>query len=196
MTRTETKRDRLRQAPALIVSLVALFTALSGAAMALPGTETVNSGDIKNESVKSVDLKDDQAVASSDVIDETLQSTDVAADTLQANDLAPGSVTSSELAPASVGAQEIADGITPRFGNNNVPGGTAHNGAYNFAQATASCQAGEELVGASAQWTGDAADDETMIAEIIPNHAAETVTVRGGNDSGDNAVLWAEADCL
>ena len=79
---THKQSSRWHQAPALVVSLVALFAALSGAAMALPGTESVNSGDVKNESLKSVDLKDGKAVAGSDVIDESLTGTDVDESTL------------------------------------------------------------------------------------------------------------------
>jgi hypothetical protein len=87
MTRTNDRKNRWRQAPALVISLVALFAALSGAALALPGTQTVNSGDVKNESLKSIDLKDNKAVASSDVIDESLASTDVQDNSLTGADV-------------------------------------------------------------------------------------------------------------
>jgi hypothetical protein len=87
MTRTNGRNNRWRQAPALVISLVALFAALSGAALALPGTQTVNSGDVKNESLKSIDLKDNKAVASSDVIDESLASTDVQDNSLTGADV-------------------------------------------------------------------------------------------------------------
>jgi hypothetical protein len=87
MTRTNDRKDRWRQAPALVISLVALFAALSGAALALPGTQTVNSGDVKNESLKSIDLKDNKAVASSDVIDESLAGTDVQDNSLTGADV-------------------------------------------------------------------------------------------------------------
>ena len=50
-------KTRFRPSPALVISFVALFTAMSGAAMALPGQDTVNSGDVVNETLKSVDLK-------------------------------------------------------------------------------------------------------------------------------------------
>lgn len=226
MTRNHTTQSRWRQAPALVISLVALFAALSGAALALPGTETVNSGDIKNEAVKSVDLKDGKAVASADVVDQTitgqdvqdeslqsvdvqdgtllssdvadqaLTGNDVAGDTLQANDLAPNSVGSSELQNGSVGASEVGDGIVVRAATTNVNGGTAENGAYNFGTATANCAAGEELIGGNAYWVNDAAGDELTIAEVVPNHNGESVTVRGGNDSGDDATLVAYVECL
>jgi hypothetical protein len=41
-----------------VVGYVAVFLALTGTAIALPGKNSVNSGDIKNNQVKSVDAKD------------------------------------------------------------------------------------------------------------------------------------------
>jgi hypothetical protein len=189
-------RRRWQHAPALVVSMVALFVALSGAALALPGQNTVTSGDIANETLKSVDLKDEKAVASEDVIDEALQSADVGLDTLQANDLAQNAVGTSELAPASVGPQEIGDQIHTHTGTDPVAGGNAENGAYNFGTATASCSGDEELISAGGYWILDAANDELTIAEVVPDHNAESVAVRGGNDSGDDATLVAWASCL
>jgi hypothetical protein len=216
MHTTTTKRSRLKQAPALVVSLVALFAALSGAAVALPGTETVNSGDIKNESVKSVDLKDNKAVASSDVIDETLNSADVqdesltgtdvqnetlgsqdvADASLQSADIANDSVGQADLAPNSVRSQELGDGIHAHQNTIVVAGGAAQNANYNFNSVTASCGAGEELISGSGHWQGDANGEELMLSEVILNHNAETVTVKGGNDFGVDRTLVAQAHCL
>jgi dissimilatory sulfite reductase (desulfoviridin) alpha/beta subunit len=53
---TEGRRSK-RITPATVLSGVALFVALSGAAVALPGQNTVNSGDIIDQSVKARDLK-------------------------------------------------------------------------------------------------------------------------------------------
>lgn len=213
----EQRKSRLQQAPAIVIALVALFAAISGTALALPGSETVNSGDIKNESVKSIDLKDGKAVSGDDVVDESLTGTDVQDSSLQGNEIVDGSLTSddvadqnltaqdlaansvneSELAPSSIGAQELGDAIKPRFASANVPGGTAHNGNYNESTATASCLAGEELISGGGFFNADdESADETVIAEVTPNHAGESVTVRGGNDSGDDATLIAYAECI
>jgi hypothetical protein len=50
------KQRKLRFSPAMAVSIVALFAALTGAAAALPGTDTVNSRDIIDQAVKAKDL--------------------------------------------------------------------------------------------------------------------------------------------
>ena len=60
-----THRPRARRiSPALVLSVVALFAALSGAAVAMPGQSTVNSGDIKDEKVQAVDLAPNSVDAS------------------------------------------------------------------------------------------------------------------------------------
>lgn len=54
-----------------MISLIALFVAIGGVAGALPGKNTVNSGDIKKNGVKSIDIKDD-GVTGNDVKESTL----------------------------------------------------------------------------------------------------------------------------
>jgi len=204
--RNESKVSRWRQTPAMMVSLVALFAALSSAASALPGTETVNSGDIKNESVKSVDLKDGQAVTGDDIVDETVASNDVQDATLLSSDIADQAITGADvagdtleaqdLAPNSVRSSELGDAIHNHSNTVNVPGGTGQNANYNFNSVTATCGAGEELISGSGHWTGDANGEELMLSEVILDHSAETVTVKGGNDFGVDRTLVAVASCL
>jgi hypothetical protein len=216
MSKKHTQSNRWRQAPALVISLVALFAALSGAALALPGTETVNSGDIKNEAVKSVDLKDGQAVTGDDVVDESLTGTDVTDETIASSDVqnetllstdiadqaitgadvAGDTLQAGDLSPNSVRAQEIGDGIHNHQNSVVVAGGTALNANYNYELVTASCGAGEELISGSGHWANEDPGEELMLSEVILDHGAETVTVRGGNDSGTDRTLVAVASCL
>jgi hypothetical protein len=83
----------LRPSPALIVAIVALVAAMSGAAVALPGKNTVTSGDIKDAAVKSKDLKRDsvrskaikgKTVKGSDVEDDALKGKQIFEDKLEA----------------------------------------------------------------------------------------------------------------
>jgi hypothetical protein len=57
---------------ALALAVVALFVAIGGVAGALPGKNTVNSGDVKKNTLKSGDIKDD-GVTGKDVKESTLQ---------------------------------------------------------------------------------------------------------------------------
>ncbi len=173
------------------------------------GDGQVGSADVADESLTSGDLGPD-SVGSSEVIDNSLTSGDlgpdsvgsseVAANSLTSGDLGAGSVGQSELGASSVRASEVGDGIVARAGTPvNVAGGVAENGAYDVGTATASCNAGEELIGGTGQWTPDdnaSNNYELWLAEIRPNFAAETVVVDGGNDSGAAHTITAIAVCL
>jgi hypothetical protein len=131
MTRIKDNTNRWRQAPALVISLVALFAALSGAALALPGTQTVNSGDVKNESLKSIDLKNNKAVASSDVIDESLTSTDLRDNSLTGEDVAestlaqvPNAATLDGKAPSAFTSSNVYKKESPVAAGTTIGDGT------------------------------------------------------------------------
>ena len=50
-----------------IIGYVALFIALAGTAYALPGKNTVDSGDIRNGQVKTADIRNDNVRADPDI---------------------------------------------------------------------------------------------------------------------------------
>ena len=81
-------RNRLgrRPSPAMAVAFIALLAALSGTAVALPGKNTVDSGDLKNAQVTGRDIANNAvtgrkikngAVGSGDVTDNSLTGADV-----------------------------------------------------------------------------------------------------------------------
>jgi hypothetical protein len=96
-----------RPSATTVIACLALFIAIGGTAAALPGRNTVNSGDVKNETLRSSDLKNEAAVQSPDVVDDTLQSQDVAPGALQSNDYDTGSVTGAAIGTNAVQEEEI-----------------------------------------------------------------------------------------
>jgi|RhiMetStandDraft_4_1073278.scaffolds.fasta_scaffold71431_2 hypothetical protein len=201
-------RRILRHLRSHVIAYLALFFALTGTAMALPGTNSVDSGDIINGQVKSVDIANEK-VNTGDLQDNQVRSSDVRDDTLTngglgAADLAPDSVGTSEIAPDSVGTSEIAGSAVrgSELLNYHVHSGTAVsvndvtglNGDWTQGTATASCSAGEQLVGAFAQWTS--AGDEVATQEIIPDFTANSVTARGIQDDGGSETFQATAVCM
>lgn len=57
------KQLRKQSSPAaLVVALIALFVAIGGVAGALPGKNTVDSGDIKRNAVRSSDIKNNDVI--------------------------------------------------------------------------------------------------------------------------------------
>ena len=186
---------RLRPSPAFVVSMIALLIALSGTALALPGTNTVNSGDIVDETIKSIDLKDNQAVASSDVIDQTLTESDVAPDSLTGASVAPDSIQAQDLAPNSVQSSELGD-IQSSYNYVLVAGGAAENAHYVTDSVTVNCPAGTQLISGNGYWYNQQSGEELFISGVQENHANQSVTVTGGNDAGIDRYLGAVANCL
>jgi hypothetical protein len=72
--------------PAMAVAFIALLAALSGTAVALPGTNSVDSGDIKNRQVKGKDLANN-AVTGAKVKNSAIRSADVGNDSLTGTDV-------------------------------------------------------------------------------------------------------------
>jgi hypothetical protein len=182
-------------------------------------TDGVTTADILNGEVTSADVLDadltgadlaNNSVSGDDIQNETLATNDLQANSVQTDeienetigsgDIGPAAVGASEVGPAAVGASEVGDGVVARVGTGvNAPGGAAENGAYTVVNATASCLAGEELIGGSGQWSPDnnsSTEAELWLAEVRFNAGAESVSVDGGNDSGVDHDLQAVAWCL
>jgi hypothetical protein len=168
---------------------VALFFAVSGTAVALPGSNTVFSDDIVNEEVTSPDIKNG-SVGAIDIRAESVGSNKVADDSLGAIDLAPDSVGSSEIVSNVVGADEL-DLIHEHFsGVTDITDTTAHDGAYGFAQTTVSCGFGEDLLSVSIDWIDDNLHNETVfggVDDISRFTNPQTATARVGFDGGGGA---------
>jgi hypothetical protein len=75
-----------RPTPAMALAFIALLAALSGTAVALPGKNSVDSGDIKNKQVKGKDLANN-AVAAKKVKNGSLTGADIKDDSLTGSDV-------------------------------------------------------------------------------------------------------------
>jgi len=110
---------------ALVVAVLALLVALGGVAGALPGKNTVNSGDVKKNSLKSVDLKND-GVTGADVKESTLK--------IPTGALPPGS-------GATIGVRATGNGGT--LAGSTLPGVTLQKTSdlitYTFPRNVANC---------------------------------------------------------
>lgn len=106
------KTRKIRISPAMIVSCVALFLALTGSALAVGiGKNSVRSAQIVDGTVRSIDLRDNSvsapkitadAVGNEELAENSVDSPNVVDDSLTASDLGAASVTSSEVADQSL----------------------------------------------------------------------------------------------
>jgi hypothetical protein len=181
-----------------VIAYVALFFALTGTAMALPGHNSVFSDDITNGEVKSADILDN-GIRSNDVSDDTLANgglgpSDLGPDSVGTSEIAIDGVDSSEIAPNAVRGSELLNHHVHSGTGVNVTDGTALDGDWQQVTATASCNTSEQLVGAYAEWTSGG--DENSTQEIIPDFNANSVTARGITDNGTTETFRASAVCM
>jgi hypothetical protein len=106
-----------RPSPAMTVAFVALLAALSGTAVALPGKNTVDSGDVKNNSVRGKDLRNNN-VATKDVKNNNLRGRDIRNNTLTGNDINEGTL---GLVPSANTANSATTATTATTANNIAP---------------------------------------------------------------------------
>jgi hypothetical protein len=97
------RRIRLgRPSPALVLSIAALFVALSGTAVALKAN-SVASRHIEDNTIKSEDIRDGKGVNGADVVDASLTGADVASGGLTGADVASNSLTGADIDEHSLG---------------------------------------------------------------------------------------------
>ena len=115
-------RKRLAKlpSPAMAVAFVALIAALTGTAVALPGSNTVTSGDIKRGAVGTSDIRNN-SVRSGDIRNSTVRGRDVRNNTLTGADINESSLGTVPSASAANAAN---------FANASVISGTAQQVAH------------------------------------------------------------------
>jgi hypothetical protein len=110
-----TRNNRsFRPSPALIISCVALFLAISGSALAVGiAKNSVRSPQIVDGSVRAVDLAPN-SVGSEEIAENAVESPEVAPESLTNQDLGEASVSSSEVANHSLSSEDLgANSVGP-----------------------------------------------------------------------------------
>jgi hypothetical protein len=113
---------RRSPSPAMAVAFVALLAALSGTAVALPGRNTVDSGDLKKNSVRTSDIRRG-AVTSSKLRNSAVTRAKIRNGTITGAKLANNTVTGAQVNEASLGEVPRA----ALANNANAVGGHAAN---------------------------------------------------------------------
>jgi hypothetical protein len=99
----------IRISPALVISCVALFMALTGSALAVGiAKNSVRSAQIVDGSVRGIDLRDN-AVNAAKIAPSSVGSEELAENAVESPAVAPDSLTSQDLGAASVASSEVAD---------------------------------------------------------------------------------------
>ena len=117
--------------PAMAVAFVALLAALSGSAIALPGKNTVDSGDLKKNAVKTSDIAKN-AVTGKKVKNNTVKGADVLESSLgivpSANNANNATNATNANRANSAGTADLANSVAPSEGYHEV--GTSGNPSF------------------------------------------------------------------
>jgi hypothetical protein len=104
-----TKKSTFRPSPALVISCIALFIALTGSALAVGvGKNSVRSPQIVDGTIRTTDLREN-SVAAGKVAPDAIDTTEIAENGVESSDVAPETLTVADLGPASVTSSEVAD---------------------------------------------------------------------------------------
>ena len=134
-----------RPSPAMAVAFVALLAALSGTAIALPGTNTVDSGDIKNGQVRGKDIRRN-AVTGAKVKNSALTGADVRNDSLTGLDINESTLGQVPSA-ATAGSANTANSATTANSANTAGDANTLDGqnSTDFSTASASTERSDNL---------------------------------------------------
>jgi hypothetical protein len=175
---------RRRPSPAMGVAFVALLAALSGTAVALPGVNIVDSGDIRNNSVRSKDVRNNN-VRSKDIRNGTATGRDV-----RDNSLTGADINESTLAqvPSAATANSANTATTANsLASGDVNATTVLNPPDTLTTVEASCDAG--LKGVSAGLRVDNPNSQFLV-DLYPVDV-DTWQARVDNGgTGGNATLF------
>jgi hypothetical protein len=179
-----------RPSPAMGVAFVALLAALSGTAVALPGANTVDSGDIKNNAVRSGDIRNNN-VNTRDLRNGTVTGTDTRDDSLTGLDIDESAL---GQVPSANSANTATTATTATTAN-----GVAANGVNTAAiqdnavtsEKIADSAVGTAKIGPEAVTGPKIAADAVGASELKGVYAA----VSGGTPAAANTFVGATATC-
>jgi len=157
------KTRSFRPSPALVISCLALFLALTGSALAVGiAKNSVRSAQIVDGSVRTIDLRDNavnapkiapNAVGGEEIAENAVQSAEVAQDALTNQDLGAASVASSEVADQSLTASDLGPNsvAASELGTVTVRTNSAKVAKDANGSVSVNCAAGEQVLGGGGQ---------------------------------------------
>jgi hypothetical protein len=159
-----TKKTRsFRPSPAVVISCLALFLALTGSAFAVGiAKNSVRSAQIVDGTVRTVDVRDN-AVNSQKIAPDAVGSEEIAENAVSSPEVAPDSLTASDLGTASVGTDEVVDhsltgaDIAPdsiratQLGTITQRNISATIAAGKVGSVSANCEPGEQIISGGGQ---------------------------------------------
>ena len=176
------RHSKLRPSPALVVALAALVAAMSGAAIALPGKNTVKKNDIANGAVTGKKIADG-AVKSKQIKGKSIRGNRLKDKAIKAKQIADGAVGSLQVADNGLNSADIADYEHAQTGIVPATNGADAEAARAAAPAQQLFKKGQLTVYGKC-YRDEAADE--VFADVYISTTANGAILDGENDlSGD-----------
>lgn len=157
----------------MIVACLALTVAMGGSAYAALGKNSVDSKQIAPKAVASSEIAG-KAIKGADIADGAVKDIKLADNAVTTAKIADGAVSGTELAPLSVGLEKLGITVVTRFVDSPLP----DNGQR--AVATATCPAGQVVVGGGASFAGFPAADPTAGDDLVLLSSRPALNLPGG----------------
>lgn len=186
------KKRISRPSAGLVVGVIAVVLAASGIATALPGSNTVDAGDLKRNSVTTPKIKKN-AVTKGKIKAGAVASGKIAAGAVTEGKIAGSAVTADKIAAGAVSSSRLG-AITARTVQDNI----AETSAANPDRGEVDCQPGEIALAASMSPSILGDDGDLAVTELTfdPNGATNVAGDQGwiigiaNNDKdGDNSAV-------
>jgi hypothetical protein len=162
-----------RPSPAMAVAFIALLAALSGTAVALPGKNTVDSGDIRKGAVKRGDIARN-AVNGGKVQNGSLTGADARNDSLTGTDVQESSLGTVPSANAATNAQSATNATNAQnAANADLLDGSDSTGFHRFGGTIPSAQTIRGVLGSG--FVATAAGQETTEVTSFPVQAPNDI---------------------
>ncbi|HEX5896805.1 MAG TPA: hypothetical protein VFY47_10805 [Thermoleophilaceae bacterium] len=188
-----------RPSPAMAVAFVALLAALSGTAIALPGTNSVDSGDIKNNQVRSKDIRNNN-VRGRDVRTSTLNGTDVLDESLTGADInestlgtVPSATTATSAPPSGPAGGDLTGTYPdPLIGDDKVTAAKIAPDAVGKSEISSAAVGADELGGTQLATSNGpiAASNNASTSVACP---AGTQVLSGGGTSSSFGIVMVSS---
>ena len=175
------------------MAYVALFFALAGTAAALPGKNSVDSGDIENGQIRSRDIQD-QGILGKDVGNEAIGGLQVDDGSLGGADVENGALTGADLSDESVTGADVTDEALSGADIGGLDGSDVSNGGLTGADVSDESLTGADLTNGGL--TGADVGDESLTGADISEGSLNGVQAAPAfSSTGATAGLPASTLC-
>jgi hypothetical protein len=150
---------------------------------------------IASDGVGSSEIASD-AVRSSEIATDAVGSSEIAANAVGSSEIADGSVGAAEIGAGAVGASEVNLVLGTPVTSGILAGNSEGNGSAITTNATASCAAGQVIIGVTVDWNPDPAADEELY--IVESKRTSSIAWRiwGANDTDTDRTFTLTPLCL